>query len=71
MIASELREFAKVSGSKVSTIGRVKNCVDAHLGKIVCVKDGAVDWRIVLLEIPLTRFEKYWPLPTESLPELP
>ena len=23
------------------------------------------------VEMPLTRFDKYWPLPTESLPELP
>ncbi len=34
-------------------------------------QDGVVDWCIVLLEMPLTRFELCWPLPTESLPELP
>ncbi len=34
-------------------------------------QDGVVDWCIVLLEMPLTRFEECWPLPTESLPELP
>ena len=28
-----------------------------------------MDWCIVLLEMPLTRFEECWPLPTESLPE--
>ena len=55
--ASELREKAKVTGSKVWTIGRVKNCRDAHLGQIVCDKDGVVDWYIVLVEIPLTGFE--------------
>ncbi len=36
----------------------------------VCVcddKDGVVDWCIVLMEMPLTRFEECWPLPTESL----
>ena len=30
-----------------------------------------VDWCIVLVEMPLTQFEEGWPLPTESLPELP
>ena len=30
-----------------------------------------MDWCIVLLEMPLTRFEECWPLPTESLPERP
>ena len=29
------------------------------------------DWCIVLVEMPLIRFEECWPLPTESLPELP
>ena len=59
------------SGCNISTIGRLRNCLDAHLGQIVCDKDGVVDWCIVLLEIPLTRFEECWPLLTESLPELP
>ena len=69
--ASELSELPKVTGSKVSTIGRLRNCVDAHLGQIVCDKDGVVDWCIVLLEMPLARFDECWRLPTESLPELP
>ena len=69
--ASELREQPKVTGSKVWTIRRVRNCLDAHLGQIVCDKDGVVDWCIVLVEMPLTRFEECCPLPTESLPELP
>ena len=69
--ASELREIAKVTGSNVWTIGNVRNCVDAHLGQIVCDKDGVVDWCIVLVEMPPSRFEECWPLPTESLPELP
>ena len=30
-----------------------------------------MDWCIVLLEMPLTQFEECWPLPMESLPELP
>ena len=30
-----------------------------------------MDWSLVLLEMPLTRFEECWPLPRESLPELP
>ena len=53
------------------TIGRVNNGLDAHFGQIVCDKDGVVDWCIVLVEMPLTRFEESRPLPTESLPELP
>ena len=70
-IASELRELPKVTGSKVSTIGRVMKCLDAHLGQIVYDKDGVVDKCIVLVEMPLTRFEECGSLPTESLPELP
>ena len=69
--ASELRELPKVTGSKVWTIGTARNCLDAHLGQIVCDNNGVVDWCIVLAEIPLTRFEECWPLPTESLAELP
>ena len=45
------------------------NCVDAHLGLIVCDKHGVVDWCIVPVEMLLTRFEECWPLPTESFPE--
>ena len=30
-----------------------------------------MDWCIVLVEMPLTRFEECWPLQTESLRELP
>ena len=69
MTASELRK-QKLQGSKVWTVGRVRNCLDASLGKIVCDKDGVVDWCIVRVEMPLTKFEECWPLPTESLPEL-
>ena len=47
------------------------NCVDAHLGQIVCDKDGVMEWCIVPLEKPLSRFEECWPLPMESLLELP
>ena len=57
----ELWELQKVTGSNVRTIGRVRNCLDAHLAQIVCV----------LVEMPLTRFEECWPLLMESLPELP
>ena len=60
---SELRELPKVTGSKVWTIGSLRNCVDAHLGQIVCDKDGDVDWCIVQVEMSLTRFEECWPLP--------
>ena len=67
----ELREIPKVIGSKVWTIRRVRDCLDAHLGQIVCDKDGVVDWRTVLVEMPLARFQECWPLPTESLLELP
>ena len=49
----------------------VRNCLDAHLGQIVCDNDGVVDWCIVLVEMTLTRFEECWPLPKEPLPELP
>ena len=69
-IAYELREWLKVTGSKVWTRGKLRNCLDAHLGQIVCDKDGVVDWCIVRVEMPLTRFEERWPLPTESFPEL-
>ena len=55
--ASKLKEYVKVIGSKVWTIGRVTKCLDAHLGQIVCDKDGVVDWWIVLVEMPLTRFD--------------
>ena len=48
----------------------LSNCLDAHLSQILCDKDGVVDWCIVLVEMPLTRFEECWPLPAESLPEL-
>ena len=69
--ASEPRDKPKVTGSEVSTIGRVGNCLDAHLGQIVCDKGEDVDWCIVQLEMLLTRFEECWPLPTESLAEIP
>ena len=49
----------------------LRNCLDTHLGQIVCDKDGVVDWCIILVEIPLTRFKESWPLLMESLPELP
>ena len=52
-------------------MGRLRNCLGAHLGQIVSDKDGVVNWSIVQVEMPLTRFEEYWPLPLESLPELP
>ena len=69
--ASELSEKPKVTGNKVLTIGRLRNSLDANLGQIVGEKDGVVDWCIVLVEMPLNRFEECWPLPTESLAELP
>ena len=43
-------------------------CLDTNLCQKVCDKDGIVDWCIVLVEMPLTRFEQCWPPPTESLP---
>ena len=64
--ASELKELAKVTGINVWTTGRLRNCLDAHLGQIVYDKDGVVDWCIVQVEMPLTRFEASWPLPTKS-----
>ena len=53
--ASELRWLPKVTGCKISIIGTVRNCLDAHLGQIACDKDGVVDWCLVLVEIPLTK----------------
>ena len=69
--ASKLREYPKVTGGKVWTRERLRNCLDAHLGQIVGDKDGVVDWCIVLVEMSLTRFGERWPLPKESLAELP
>ena len=46
------------------------NSLDARLGQTVCDNDGVVDWCIVPVEMPLTRFEEFWPLSKESLPEL-
>ena len=50
----------QVTGSKVWTIGRVRKCLDAHLGQIVCDKDGVV-------HCPggntTERFEECWPIP--------
>ena len=37
--ASELREYPKVTGRKVSTIRRLSNCPDAHLRQIVYDED--------------------------------
>ena len=41
--AHELREYAKVTGNKVWTIGRLITCLDVHFVQIVCDKDGVVD----------------------------
>ena len=49
----------------------MRNYLFAHLSQIVCDKDEVVDWCIVLVEMPLTRLEECWPLPTESFAELP
>ena len=40
---------AKVTGNKVWTIGRLRDCLDANLDQIVCDKDGVVDpiWRVL------------------------
>ena len=52
-------------------MGRLMNCLDAHLAQVVCDKDGVVDWCIVLVEMPLTQLEECCPLPKESHLELP
>ena len=40
-------------GKKQKSQGaRLRNSLDAHIGQIVCDKDGVVDWCIVLLEMP-------------------
>ena len=54
----------------ITTASELRNCLDAHLGQVVCDKDGVVDRCIVQVEMPPTRFEVCWPLPTESLSEL-
>ena len=54
---------SKVTGTKCWTIGRLSNYLDAHLDQKVCDKDGVVDWCIVLMEMPVTRFEECWRLP--------
>ena len=41
---------------------RLRKCLDAHLGQIVCDKDAVVDWCIVLLEMPLTGITSWTPL---------
>ena len=56
----------KSQGCKAWTIGRLKHRLDAHLGQIVCDRDRVVDWCIFLVEMPLTRFEECWPLPTKT-----
>ena len=55
---SELREKQKSPGARSGLYRRVRNCLDAHLGQIVCDKDGVVDWCIVLMEMPLTRISR-------------
>ena len=44
-------------------MGRVRNCLDAHLDQIVGDRDGIVDLCIVRVKIELTRSEECWPLP--------
>ena len=56
---SKLRELPKVTGGKVWTIGRLRNCLDAHLGQIVCDNDGVVDWCIVLKSAGLFRWNLF------------
>ena len=36
---------------------RLRNCLDTHLGQIVCDKDGVVDWCIVLVEMHWSDFK--------------
>ena len=52
-------------------MGRVRNCLDAHLSQIVCDYDGVVEWCIVMVGMPLIRFQQCWPLPKEFSAELP
>ena len=59
--ASELREEPKVTGTNIWTIGTVRNCLDAYLGQKVSDMEGVVDWCIVPVEMPLTRFDECWP----------
>ena len=38
-------------------MGKVRNCLDAHLGQIVCDKYVVVNWCTVLVEMPVSLFE--------------
>ena len=44
---------------------------DPHLCQVVCHHDGLVGGCVILMEVPLARFEEFWPLAAKSLPELP
>ena len=46
---------------------------DPHLCQVVCHHDdhdGLVGGCVILVEVPLARFEEFWPLAAKSLPEL-
>ena len=72
-----------VTGAVVSlqlwTVGRVRDSLDALLCQVVrqCDKvmshhyDGLVGGCIVLVQVPLARFEEFWPLTAKSLAEIP
>ena len=53
--ASELRGISKSHREQGLDY---RDGLDAHLGQTVCDKDGVVDLCIVLVEMPLTRFEE-------------
>ena len=54
-----------------SLTDHLKGMIDAFEKDGHSQLDGVVDWCIVLVEMQLTRSEECWPLPTESIPELP
>ena len=65
-IASELREEEKVTGSKIWTIGRLRNCLDTHLGHIVGDKDG-VGQSTLVYWLPYSSHTSHHPSQTPCL----
>ena len=64
-------EHQKVTRGHIWTAGRVRDGFGPHLCQVVCHHDGLVGGCVILVEVPLARFEEYWPLAAKSLPKLP
>ena len=59
MRVPELMEISKSHREQGLDYRGLRNCLDTNLAQIVCGKDIVVDWCIVLVKMPLTRFEEY------------